>query len=59
MKTLINKSLISALAALFIIAFSPIASAAENPFGMGNTVDMNVVGGSMNSTYIGDDSEGV
>lgn len=40
MKTLINKSLISALAALFIIAFSPIASAAENPFGMSNTVDM-------------------
>jgi len=40
MKTLINKSIISALSFLFVIAFSPMATAAENPFGMSNTVDM-------------------
>jgi hypothetical protein len=26
---------------------------------LGNTVDMTVVGGSLSSTYIGDDSDGV
>lgn len=40
MKTLFNKSIITALSFLFVIAFSPMASAAENPFGMSNTVDM-------------------
>ena len=40
MKTLINKSIISALSFLFVIAFSPMATAAENPFGMSNTLDM-------------------
>lgn len=40
MKTLFNKSIIAALSFLFVIAFSPMASAAENPFGMSNTVDM-------------------
>ena len=32
--TLINKSLIAALSFLFLMATSPITSAAENPFGM-------------------------
>lgn len=40
MKILINKSIISALSFLFVIAFSPMTTAAENPFGMSNSVDM-------------------
>ena len=32
--TLLNKSLISALSFLFLVSISPVASAAENPFGM-------------------------
>ncbi len=34
MTNLFNKSLVSALSFLFVMAFSPITSAAENPFGM-------------------------
>lgn len=34
MKNLVNKSLISALSFLFVMAFSPITNATENPFGM-------------------------
>jgi len=36
MTNLINKSIISAISFLFIIAFSPVSHAAENPFGMSN-----------------------
>ena len=36
MTKLFNKSLIAALSFLFVMAFSPITSAAENPFGMSN-----------------------
>ena len=38
MTNLFNKSLVSALAFLFVMAFSPLTSAAENPFGM-NSID--------------------
>jgi len=34
MTNLVNKSLIAALSFLFVMAFSPITNAAENPFGM-------------------------
>jgi len=36
MTNLFNKSLVSALSFLFIMAFSPLTSATENPFGMSN-----------------------
>ena len=36
MTNLINKSIITAISFLFVVAFSPITSAAENPFGMSN-----------------------
>ena len=36
MNKLINKSIITALSFLFVLAFSPVSSAAENPFGMSN-----------------------
>jgi len=36
MTNLINKSIIAALSLMFVMAFSPIANAAENPFGMSN-----------------------
>jgi len=42
MTSLINKSLISALSFLFVMAFSPMTSATENPFGMSN-VDANQI----------------
>ncbi len=42
MTSLLNKSLISALSFLFVMAFSPITSATENPFGMSN-VDANQI----------------
>ncbi len=37
MTKLFNKSIIAALSFLFVMAFSPITNAAENPFGMSNT----------------------
>ncbi len=39
MKNLVNKSIISALSFLFVMAFSPLTSAAENPFGMSDAVN--------------------
>jgi len=43
MKKLLKNSAISAFALLFIMAFSPLANAAENPFGMSNVAtDMQV-----------------
>lgn len=36
MTNLINKSLLAAISFLFVMAFSPITNAAENPFGMSN-----------------------
>jgi len=42
MTNLFNKSLVSALGFLFVMAFSPITSAAENPFGMSN-IDANPI----------------
>jgi len=37
MTKLFNKSIIAALSLLFVMAFSPVTNAAENPFGMSNT----------------------
>lgn len=37
--TLLNKSLIAALSALFFMAASPVTNAAENPFGMTGKAD--------------------
>jgi uncharacterized low-complexity protein len=37
MTNLLNKSLISALSFLLVMAFTPITNAAENPFGMSDT----------------------
>ncbi len=54
MKTLFNKSIISALSFLFVIAFSPIATAAENPFGMSNTVDMQLADSHMEGNKCGE-----
>ena len=34
MTNLINKSILAAISFLFVVAFSPVASAADNPFGM-------------------------
>lgn len=36
MNNLINKSILTAISFLFVIAFSPMTNAAENPFGMSN-----------------------
>ena len=43
MKKLLKNSALSAFALLFVMAFSPLANAAENPFGMSNVAtDMQV-----------------
>ena len=45
MKKLFNNSIIAALSFLFVMAVSPMANAAENPFGMSNlAADMQVAG---------------
>lgn len=38
MKKILNSSIIAAVGLLFVMAFSPLANAAENPFGMSNAV---------------------
>ncbi len=46
MTTLFNKSLVAALSFLFVVAFSPVTHAAENPFGMSaDVVDQTQVAG--------------
>jgi len=43
MKKLLKNSAVSAFALLFVMVFSPLANAAENPFGMSNiATDMQV-----------------
>lgn len=39
MTNVINKSLIAALSFLFVMAFSPMTQAAENPFGMSSDLN--------------------
>ncbi len=54
MKTLFNKSNISAQSFLFVIAFSPMATAAENPFAMSNAVDMQLADSHMEGNKCGE-----